>query len=69
MVKPWLDGRIDYAPLVADFAAQGFPLVGGRLDYIGGRAVAALVYRRDKHLIDLVVWPGAGEEAPGAGEP
>jgi anti-sigma factor RsiW len=56
-VKPWFDGRIDYAPPVRDFAADGFPLVGGRLDFLGGRAVAALVYRRDKHIIDLYVRP------------
>lgn len=61
VVKPWFAGRVELAPAVANLNAEGFPLTGGRVDFVEGRRAATLVYKRRSHVIAVFVWPSARE--------
>jgi anti-sigma factor RsiW len=65
-VKPWLSARLPFSPPVADLSAEGYELVGARLDYLAGQSVAVLVYERRQHVIDVYVSPGARESSQAA---
>jgi anti-sigma factor RsiW len=63
-VRPWFAGRVDFSPTVRDMAADGFPLLGGRLDYVNDQRVGALVFKHEKHLINVFTWAASGNDQP-----
>jgi anti-sigma factor RsiW len=66
-VRPWFEGKVDFAPAVPDLSAHGFKTIGGRLDYINGHSAAALVYQCRKHYISLLLWPAGDEDKKPSG--
>ena len=67
-VKPWFNGKLDFSPPVQDFADRGFPLQGGRIDVIHGHSVAAVVYARGEHFVNVFIWPtDENDAAPHSG--